>query len=130
MQIFLGFVGDDLDPAAVSATLGGEPHQAGRKGDAITVTSARGRVISRRAIAGYWQRMVAFDSSASADAAIRDLFTGLTDEAIIWQTLSSRFRTGITLHETPPDETPQTIFSPSTLAFLEQRGLRVHLNED
>jgi hypothetical protein len=130
MQIFLGIVGDDLGPALVSATLGGEPHQAGRKGDAITTTNKRGRVISRPAIAGYWQRVVAFSVPASADCAARDLLSGLTEEASIWRTMSSRFRTAITLHEVPAHQTPDTLFAPDTLKCFDERGLRVVLNED
>mgnify|MGYP001559861513 CR=1 FL=1 len=130
MQIFLGIVGDDLDPAMVSATLGGQPHRAGRKGDPITAMTARGRVVSRPAIAGYWQRTVSFDSPASADAAVRDLFSGLTDDAATWRTLGSRFCTVITVHETPPEATPQTLFSASVLTLFQQRGLPVHVNEN
>ena len=130
MQVFLGIVGDDLDPALVSAALGGQPHEAGRKIDAITATTASGRAISRPAIAGYWQRMASFDSPASADAAINELFSGLTCEDSIWHGLGSQFRMGITVHETPPRATAQMIFSSSTLTLFEQRGLRVYLNDD
>jgi hypothetical protein len=130
MQISLGIVGDDLDPAIVSATLGGQPHEAGRKGDLISAKTAKGRVISRPATAGHWGRTVSADSPALADIAVRDLFLGLTDDAAAWQTLGSRFRTGITVHEAPPQATPQTIFSTSMLAVFQQRGLQVHVNED
>jgi hypothetical protein len=130
MQIYLGIVGKELDPATVSKVLGGPPHQAGRKGDPIVAKLARGRTASRPAIAGYWQRVVACDSPASSDAAVRDLFSGLTKDISTWLTLGARFRMGITVHETPPHQTAQTIFSPSTLAWFEQRGMRIYLNGD
>jgi hypothetical protein len=130
MQIYLGIVGEDLDPAAVSSMLGGQPHQAARKGDPIVAKLGRGRTASRPANADYWQRVVTCDSPASSDAAVRDLFSGLAGETTTWLTLKGRFRIGITVHETPPHQTAQTIFSPSTLAFFEQRGMQIHLNED
>ena len=119
MQIYLNIAGDDLDPVVLSAALGGQPHQAACKGDAITHTNVRGRQISRPAIAGYWQRMVAFDSPASADAAAQDLLAGLTGDATIWHALGSRFRVGITVHEVPSHSTPQTLFDVTTLALFE-----------
>ena len=129
MQIFLGIVGDDLDPTLVSATLGGSPHQAGRKGDAITTTTSKGRVVSRPAMAGYWQRVVRTESPTAADSVIGDLFSGLTDDVSAWRMIGSRFQTGITVQDTS-SQTAESIFSAATLALFEQRGLQVHVDED
>jgi hypothetical protein len=129
MKIILGIVGDRLDPALVSMTLGGQPRKSGRKGDPIQATDHARHPISRPAIAGYWQRGVSLPPSTTADSAIRDLFAGLKEDAGTWQKLGLQFRTEIAVHGVLPQVTPQDVFSKDTLALFRQRGLQVVLRE-
>jgi hypothetical protein len=130
MLISLFIVGDDLDPVRVSTALGGQPHVAGKKGDAVTHTTARGKTISRPAIAGYWRREVSLPSPVMVDSAVRQLFAGLAVDSDTWRSLSSSFRAGISVMEAPPESTAESIFPGPTLAFIEERNLEVSISRD
>ena len=129
MKAVLAIVGDSLDPALVSAALGGEPRKSGKKGEAITAIAAAGQPISRPAISGYWQRVVSFASLGKADSALQELFAGLTEDANAWRQLSSQFRAEVAVHGVPRRTKSQGVFSESTLALLRERGLQLCLHE-
>jgi hypothetical protein len=130
MLIALFIVGDDLDPERVSAVLGGPPHVAGKKGDAVTHTTAKGKTISRPAIAGYWRREVSLPTPQTLDSAVRLLLAGLAVDSDTWRFLSSSFRVGISVMEAPPGSTPESIFPASTLALMKERNWEVSIIQD
>jgi hypothetical protein len=129
MKAVLAIVGDNLDPALVSATLGGEPRKSGKKGEVITATDAKRQPISRPAISGYWQRTASFASLGDADSAMQELFAGLTEDANAWRQLSTQFRTEVAVHGVPRRTKSEGVFSGATLSLLRERGLQLCLHE-
>jgi hypothetical protein len=127
MDISLFVVGENLNPADVSSVLGGLPHLAGKKRDPIFHTTRRGKTISRPAMGGYWRREVSLPPIETVGLAVEELFAGLTSDAAVWRSLGSAFRIGISVGDVASDETPQSIFSESTLASFQQRGLDVSI---
>jgi hypothetical protein len=120
----LGFYGDDLDPEELSASLGGAPTVAVRKGG-IWHTS---RGAEKIASTGSW-RVKADDSRpGDLDGQIRALLAPLTRDLAIWRDFSARFGGRIFAGAFLGSGNDWLRLEADTLAALAERGLYLDLD--
>jgi hypothetical protein len=84
----IGFYGDELDPAEITAGLGAEPTVGVRKGG-LWLTS---RGAEKVAGTGSWRLRADRREPADLDGQINDLLNGLSDELKLWQSFAARYR--------------------------------------
>jgi hypothetical protein len=104
--------GGDLDPAEVTALLGGEPTHAHRKGD----PSSR-RIPYNK---GAWIREVRQFEPIDPDAMVASIFSALTQESSVWSQLAARFRIQMDF-AVHTEAGCNLVLSPETLKTLAAR---------
>ena len=128
MKAVLAIVGDNLDPALVSATLGGEPRKSGKKGEPIVhghpVEFAIGKAINVRP-----GKDVCLISTGNTLAVAVRAAEELGNDANAWRQLSTQFRTEVAVHGVPRRTKSEGVFSGATLSLLRERGLQLCLHE-
>ena len=113
----LRFYGDDLDPAELTKSLGGEP----------TTTEIKGELgwRSRISASGSWRLSVEPREPGDLDGQIRALFALLTDDLAVWAGLSARYRGDLFCGLFMEDTNEGLELEPGTLAMIGNRGLRL-----
>ena len=115
----LRIAGDDLDPASVTALLGGEPTTAHhRKGDAFGTAGMTRRF-------GCWRRVARPRVPGDLDDQVRELFTGLTDDAAIWLTLSAKYQIDVFCGLFLDGSNEGIDLTPETMTLLGSRGISI-----
>lgn len=120
----LGFHGDDLDPAEITAHLGAEPTIAASKGGCWLTSSAGGKV----AATGAWRLEANDGARANLDDQIAGLFAPLSGDVAIWRALVARYRGRIFCGLFLASGNEGVTLQPATLAMIGQRGLVLDLD--
>ena len=123
MKIILSIVGENLEPEQVSRALGGQPRVAGRKGEAILAENLAGKRVTRRAMAGFWQRGLSVPAETDASAALHGLFSDLSENEEVWGNLGRQFRTELAVCGAPRGVPARQVFSVQALELLQRRGV-------
>lgn len=84
----IGFSGDDLDPAEITAALGAEPTVGVRKGGPWVTRS--GAV--KTSPVGSWRVNAEDCEPGDLDGQINALLDGLSDDFVSWRSFSQRYR--------------------------------------
>jgi hypothetical protein len=127
MRATLRFIGEELDPEAVSLALERAPTQSGRKGDRIEATLSRGRKVSRPASVGYWALELGGREPAQVRLSLHELLAALPGPAV-WKDLKAYPE--LTVHEAPPGATTELLLGSDNLEELSARGVVVSVSED
>jgi hypothetical protein len=127
MRATLRFIGEQLDPGAISRVLGMTATDSGRKGDAIVATLPRGRTVTRPASSGYWILDVSDGEPADARTALETLLNSAPDPAV-WKSLGVHAE--LTIHEAPPGQSANALLGSRIIQELDARGVVVAINED
>jgi len=81
-KVSLGFFGDGLDPAELTAFLGVQPMHRYRKGDDDRTPQRPGS----------WRLHATERAPGDPDAQIRELLSGLNSDVTVWRELTTRFK--------------------------------------
>lgn len=118
-KVSLSFFGDDLDPAEVTALLGGQPSFAAAKGEKWITAGGNERIAKK----GSWQLRTPPSAPGDIPGQVARIFAGLTDDLTIWQQLTQRFQArlfcGLFMEETNEG----LGLAPAQLHAIGQRGL-------
>jgi hypothetical protein len=114
--------GDDLDPAALTTSLGAAPSQAQTKGDKI-VGKTTGHV--RVAKTGMWLLEATEREPADLDGQILEVLGKMTDDIDVWRMLTSKYRADIFCGLFMKGTDEGFTISPKTLAALGTRGIEL-----
>ncbi|GAA0650641.1 DUF4279 domain-containing protein [Brevundimonas lenta] len=120
----IGFYGDDLDPAEITRSLGGEPTVGVARGE--TWTNDYGREITAKT--GSWRLVADRQEPADLDWKIRQLFSGLNDDLQAWRSLAGRYRGRVFCGLFLATSNDGLTLQPETLRMIGERGLVVDLD--
>lgn len=115
----LGFDGDDLDPAEITARLGAAPTVAVRKGARWPASASEGQI----ATTGRWRLDVDGTDTINLDGQIRGLFALLRPDLAAWRALSTRYNGRVFCGLFLASGNESVILQPSTLCQIGERGL-------
>ncbi|KIC18577.1 DUF4279 domain-containing protein [Leisingera sp. ANG-DT] len=117
----LRILGDDLDPAELTAVLGKEPDRFERKGDTIALPKQGFRTAST----GSWKINASRMEPGNLDAQVAQILQGTTDNLGVWQDLCRRFDVHLFCGLFLSDENEGFCISPETMRLLGARGIAV-----
>jgi hypothetical protein len=120
----LGFQGDDLDPAEITARLGAEPTVAAGKGGTWLTSSAKRKI----AATGSWQLEAEDGAPADLDGQIIHLLASLSSDITAWQSLASRYDGRLFCGLFLAGSNAAVTLQPATLFMIGQRGLVLDLD--
>lgn len=118
----LRIFGDDLDPEEITAQLGKRPDKAEKKGETIHNPSGTTRIARR----GRWSITVERQKPGDLDAQIKTLLAEATDNAEVWQSITSRFDADVFCGLFMDEENEGLEISPDALNALGTRGIRMN----
>jgi len=117
--VTLRILGDDLDPAEISALLGGTPTASRRKGDVFKHRTAK---------FGLWRLSASDREPENLDAQIEEILDKLSPSLDVWRSIAARYKIdlfcGLFMHESNEG----LYISPASLAALGQRGILLGLD--
>jgi hypothetical protein len=113
--VSLRLFGDDLDPAAISASLGAQPTDSWRKGDVI---SRQGRL----ARSGKWQLTAADAASDDIGTEVAEILGRLSGDPAVWSSLA-RYGPDLFCGVFTSGSNDTLPLSTATLQALVQRGI-------
>lgn len=120
--VSLAIVGDDLDPQEITGLLAGEPRRGKRKGEAYTGHNGKQRV----ARTGMWlfggER---WEDAPDVGGQITTLLTGLTQDLLIWTSVTNRYESYISVGGHFRDWTGGLTLEAPVLRLLAERGLNI-----
>jgi len=87
-EALIGFYGDDLDPAEISARLGAEPTVGVRKGGLWATSMGT----QKTAQTGSWRLEAECREPADLDGQINDLLDGLGVDLTAWRSFAEQYR--------------------------------------
>jgi hypothetical protein len=114
----LRFVGDDLDPAEISAVLGRTPTTAVRRGEVVTSDGVAAR-------GGAWTLDAEMRRPADLDRQIAELLSGLTPDLERWLRLADRYKAEIFCGLFLGERHQEVAISHEALASIAERGLAI-----
>lgn len=118
----LRFFGDDLDPDELTKLLGCPPTKSQRKGEEIVGKVTGQKRIARR---GGWWLSPERREPGDFNAQIAEILDQLTNDADVWQDLTTRFRTDIFCGLFMKEGNEGISLSNETLERLAVRGLTI-----
>ena len=122
--VLIGFYGDDLDPAEVTAALGAEPTVGVRKGESRILKSGAAKI----APTGSWRVKAERREPGDLDGQITELLDRLSNDLAAWQSLSQRFRGVVFCGLFLASGNEGSELQPKTLARVGERGLVLDLD--
>jgi hypothetical protein len=117
----IGFYGDDLDPAEISASLGAEPTVGVRKGGEWQTLSGTKKISPR----GAWRMVAERREPGDLDGQINDLLDGLSNDLSAWRSFSQRYRGRVFCGLFLASGNEGLTLRPETLTRLGERGLLI-----
>lgn len=117
--VSLGFFGHDLDPAAITRALGGEPTVAVRTGGRWRTSSGA----EKTALRGQWRIVAKRCEPADVDGQINALLDALSHDLVAWRSFSERYRGRIFCGLFLATGNEGLTLASDTLARLGERGL-------
>lgn len=115
----LRFYGDDLDPDALSARLGGKPSTSARKGD-VTRSEKTGR--ERTARTGSWILSIGRREPGDLDGQVEELLSSLNKDLSIWRSLG-KYQPNLFVGLFLQESNEGIEISPHSLSLLAERGI-------
>jgi hypothetical protein len=123
--VALRFFGDDLDPEMLTTRLGKPPTTCARKGEVIK-SEKTGRELAAKT--GRWILDVERCEPGDLDKQIRDIFSGMTNDMMVWCDLAQSYHpdlfVGLFIHELNEGRE----VSAESLSLLADRGIFLGLN--
>jgi len=116
---YLRISGDDLEPDAITAALGGAPSYAFRKGDVYR---------QRTAQTGRWVIDAAPSKPSDLDRQITELLAGMTDDLARWTNVTSRYEAMFYCSAFMAQTNEGAEIAPTTLLALGARGISLGLD--
>ncbi|NML07675.1 DUF4279 domain-containing protein [Sphingomonas sp. G-3-2-10] len=120
----IGFFGDDLNPAEITAALGAEPDVGVRKGGLWKTASGTEKLAAR----GYWRIEGQRCEPGDLDGQINDLLDRLSDNFTAWRSFSERFRGRIFCGLFLASGNEGLTLRSDTLARMGERGLLLDID--
>lgn len=120
----IGFYGDDLDPAEVTAVLGAEPTVGVSKGGEWKTKLGAVKV----AVTGSWRIEAERCEPGDLDGQINGLLDGLSNDLIAWRSFSKRYRGRAFCALFLDSGNEGLTLRPETLLRLGERGLLIDLD--
>lgn len=120
----IGFYGDDLDPAEITAGLGGEPTVGVCKGGLWRTALGAEKV----AVTGSWRIRALETEPGDLDGQINGLLDCLSGDVATWRLFAGRFRGRVFSGLFLATFNEGLTLRPSTLARLGERGLVLDLD--
>ena len=121
----LQMFGDTLEPAEITALLGGEPTHSQKKGQEIrSPKTGQVRIVRQ----GSWRCRSAPQHPANLDVQVAGLLEGLTDDMEIWRGIAARFKLRLFCGLFLKAANEGLEVSPATLLALGQRGISLGLD--
>lgn len=120
----IGFYGDDLDPAEITARLGAEPTVGVRKGG-LWLTSMGAE---KTASTGSWRLVAERREPADLDRQINDLLNGLSEDLPTWRSFAAQYRGRIFCGLFLASGNEGLSLRPDTLVRVGERGLLIDLD--
>lgn len=121
----LRFFGDDLDPAALTGTLGREPTSSAIKGQTLV---GKNTGITRVAKTGKWLLRVEDRKPGDLDGQIRELFGSLTGDLSIWEGLATQYKPDLFIGMFLDRGNEMLDISAETFSLMASRGVGVMLD--
>jgi len=118
----LRFLGDDLEPEALTLRLGGSPSASWRKGDVFGVK----RPLRRRT--GGWFLRAEKRQPGDLDGQIEEIFSKLTPEISVWRELVNRYRSDLFVGLFLEESNEGIELSSRSLSLLADRGVSLGLD--
>ena len=122
-SISLVIDGDDVDPDILSAQIGSQPTDSGRKGD----VRRRGKM-DFKATRGFWRLSTERRADAQLEDQIVELFDRLTPDMAFWEQLGANYEVSLFCGLWLKRWNRGTILSARTLSRIAERGLSVDLD--
>ncbi len=120
----LRFFGDDLLPDEITSRLGSAPSKSEVKGDEWLRPNGTIRIANR----GSWRLNATDREPGNLDAQVAELFSGLSDDLMVWADLTTRFRGDVFCGLFLEEGNEGISLSPQTLALLGARNLELDLD--
>ncbi|MDH7971955.1 DUF4279 domain-containing protein [Sphingomonas sp. AR_OL41] len=120
----LGFDGDDLDPAEITARLGAAPTVAVSKGGKWLTSATTAEI----ATTGRWRLDADGNDSINLDGQIIALFATLSGDLAAWRALSACYNGRVFCGLFLATGNEGVILQPSTLLQIGERGLLLDLD--
>jgi len=124
-SISLRFFGDDLNPDALTASLGKPPTTSTTKGQVIK-SEATGR--ERIAKSGSWLFSVDRREPGDLDGQIQELCGALTADLSIWQELAAKYKPDLFVGLFMKGSNEGDAISAESLGLLSSRGVSLSLD--
>lgn len=119
----LRVMGDDLEPAEITALLGAPPTASQRRGEELV-----GRRTTRIARFGMWRLVADETEPADPDRQVAQILDQLTSDLPTWQALASRFEIDLFCGWFLERSNEGISLSPATLRALGERGIELGLD--
>jgi len=123
--IALRFFGDDLDPDALTASLGKAPTKFAVKGQVIT-SDKTGSV--RVAKTGSWIFSVGDRAPGDLDAQIRELFGALSVDLSVWRELATKYKPDLFVGLFMKESNEGDGIGSECIGLLSSRGVSLSLD--
>lgn len=117
----IGFYGDDLDPAEITAALGAEPSVGTQNGRLWRTKSGAEKI----ALRGSWRIEAERCEPGNLDGQINDLLDCLSNDLPAWQSYSHRYRGRVFCGLFLASGNEGLTLRSETLARLSERGLLI-----
>jgi Domain of unknown function (DUF4279) len=118
--VALRFFGDDLDPEMLTTRLGKPPSTCARRGEVIK-SEKTGR--ERAAKTGKWILAVERCEPGDLDKQIRDIFSGMTNDMMVWRDLVQKYRPDLYVGLFMRELSEGIEVSVESLSLLADRGI-------
>jgi hypothetical protein len=123
------FLGDDLDPAVITAALGCAPSEAATGGSPIVHTQPNGKQISRPSTTGYWLIAASCNEVQELPRLAEQLLERLSTSTEALKKLAKTYRGQLILSIGASDQVKRVELSGAFQERLARFGLHVFFEE-